>query len=58
MQTIQVECYGDLISLAESVGFIEPPEFDAEWTPELSEGLEALATEFLNENGISPLYDY
>ena len=57
-KTIQVESYGDLLDLAESLGFIEPEEFDTdEWTVRNSDDLEECAIDFLNENGILPIYN-
>jgi len=44
--------------LAESLGFIEPEEFDTdEWTVRDSDDLEECAIDFLNENGILPIYN-
>ena len=57
MKTIQVECYGDLLDLAELHGFIEPDEFDVEWTARAADDLEECAIEFLNEKGINPVYN-
>jgi hypothetical protein len=54
---ITVSCYGELIELAESYGFVDKHPDGEEWNPRLADALEEEALDYLKEKGVEVIYE-
>ena len=52
-----VTCYGELIELAESYGFVDHYPDSEEWNPRLAEVLEEEALDYLKGKGVEVMYE-
>tara|TARA_R110002051_G_scaffold7912_2_gene34493 strand:- start:92 stop:274 length:183 start_codon:yes stop_codon:yes gene_type:complete len=57
MKKETVTCYGDLIELAESYGFVDNYPDGEEWNPRLADALEEEALDYLKGKGVEVIYD-
>ena len=53
-----VTCYGELIELAESYGFVDSYPEGEDWNPRLADALEEEALDYLQAKGVKVIYEY